>query len=123
VSAPITIICTIPFVELSDEADLRRTTVSWGDATLLSSHAEGPRAATGDRSFRGQTNDDTELWSQPAASPRTNRIRRTSIRLDPGDDDTDATLGAALLLDETGSSCCERAPEHFVWSPAAAALM
>ena len=44
-----------------DEADLRRTTVSWGDATLLSSHAEGPRAAAGDRSFCGSDNDDTEL--------------------------------------------------------------
>ena len=39
----------------TDEAELRRTAVTRGDATLLSSHAEGPRAAAGDKSFRSQT--------------------------------------------------------------------
>ncbi len=55
----------------------------------------GRRRAT--EAFVGQTNDDTKLWSQPAASPRTNRIRRTTNRLDPSDDDTDATLGIELV--------------------------
>ena len=45
-----------PFVWLStDEADLRRTALTRGDATLLSGHAEGPRAAAGDITFPGQT--------------------------------------------------------------------
>jgi hypothetical protein len=40
----------------------QRTTVTRGNATLLSSHAEGPRAATGDKSFCGSgQDDDTEL--------------------------------------------------------------
>ena len=48
-------------------------------ATLLSSHAGGPRAAAGDTSFTDQTQAvDAEVESQPAASPRTNRTGRTS---------------------------------------------
>ena len=45
VSAPITIICTVPSLVDTGEADLRRTAVTGGDATLLLGHAEGPRAA------------------------------------------------------------------------------
>ena len=56
VSAPITIMCTVPSFETFDEADLRRTPLSWGAATLLSSHAGGPRSATGDTANHGQTN-------------------------------------------------------------------
>ena len=48
-------------------------------ATLLSSHAGDPRAATGDRSFAGQARAvDAAVESQPAASPRTYRSGRTS---------------------------------------------
>ena len=48
-------------------------------ATLRSSHAGGPRAATGDKSFTGQAQAaDAEVESQPAASPGTNRSGQTS---------------------------------------------
>src|SRR5687767_4286131 len=56
----------------TDEAELRRTTVTWGDATLLSSHAEGPRAAAGDTSFAGQTRQTTQasrVSPPPAREP------------------------------------------------------
>jgi hypothetical protein len=40
-------------------------------ATLLSSHAGGPRTAAGDKTFVGQTKAaDTVVKSQPAASPK-----------------------------------------------------
>ena len=40
-------------------------------ATLLSSHAGGPRAATGDKTFVSQTKRaDRVVKSQPAASPK-----------------------------------------------------
>jgi hypothetical protein len=68
-----------PFVWLStDEADLRRTTVTGGDATLLSSHAEGPRAAAGDTSFAGQTRQTTQASrvSPPPAREPTGRVGR-----------------------------------------------
>jgi len=38
----------------AERADLRRTTVTRGEATLLSSHAGDPRTAAGDTSFAGQ---------------------------------------------------------------------
>ena len=48
-------------------------------ATLLSSHAGGPRTAAGDKTFVGQTKAaDTVVKSQPAASRRTYRSGRTS---------------------------------------------
>src|SRR5262245_8496478 len=44
-----------PFVWMStDEADLRRTNLTGGDATLLSSHAGDPRAVAGDTTDAGQ---------------------------------------------------------------------
>ena len=62
-----------PFCWLStDEADLRRTTVTWGDATLLSSHAEGPRAAAGDTSLASQIRHTTQacrVSPPPAREP------------------------------------------------------
>ena len=63
----------------TDEADLGGQTSVGAVATLLSSHAEGPRAATGDETHRrsGQP-ADRRLESQPAASPRTNRKGRTA---------------------------------------------
>jgi hypothetical protein len=40
-------------------------------ATLLSSHAGGPRTAAGDKTFVGQTKAaDAVVKSQPAASPK-----------------------------------------------------
>ena len=39
-------------------------------ATLLSSHAGGPRAAAGDTTFASQTNGDRVVKSQPAANPK-----------------------------------------------------
>ena len=65
------------------------------NATLLSGHAGGPRAAAGDRSFASQaTAVDAAVESQPAASPRTNRTGRTSPPR-PRDDDSDSSLGRA----------------------------
>jgi hypothetical protein len=43
VSTPITIMYTVPSLVVADGADLRRTHLSWGDASLLSSHAGDPR--------------------------------------------------------------------------------
>jgi DNA-binding NarL/FixJ family response regulator len=57
-------------------------------ARLLSSHAGDPRAAAGDRTDTGQTTVDKEFQSQPTASPRTNRLGRTSPS-GGADDDTD----------------------------------
>jgi hypothetical protein len=49
------------------------------DATLLSSHAGGPRTAAADTSFAGQTGRvDAIVTGQPAASPRTYQPDRTS---------------------------------------------
>ena len=78
VSTPITIICAVPSLVMADEADLRRTDLSRGDATLLSSHAGGPRAATGDRTKAGQTKRvDRAKESQPAAAREPNPAGRT----------------------------------------------
>src|SRR2546430_345234 len=46
---------------IAAEADLRRTNLTWGEATLLLGHAGDPRAAAGDTTNVGQTN-----WSTPA---------------------------------------------------------
>ena len=78
VSVPITIICTVPSIELT-----KRTSgghVSLGaSARLLSGHAGGPRAATGDTtSGRSDPMVDRKSMSQPAASPGTNRSGRTA---------------------------------------------
>ncbi len=57
--------------------DHRRTHLSRGDATLLSSHAGDPRTAAGDTTTDSQAKAGTRLKSQPAAEPRTYRSRRT----------------------------------------------
>ena len=93
VSAPITIICTVPSIWLStDEADLRRTTVTGGDATLLLGHAGGPRAAAGDTSFAGQTSQTTQpsRVSPPPAREPTAAVGRH--RPDPSHSDSDRRL-------------------------------
>src|ERR1022692_1095839 len=65
------------------------------NATLLSSHAGGPRAATGDTSFAGQAKQSTQQSrvSPPPAREPTGQAGRH--RPDPKDDDSDSSLGAA----------------------------
>ena len=58
VSAPITIISTIPSLGL--RTDARWTHLSRGDATLLSSHAGNPRTAAGDTTTDSQTTADNQ---------------------------------------------------------------
>ena len=77
VSVPITIICTVPSID--DEADSGGHVSLGADAKLLSGHAGGPRAATGDTtSGWSHQSVDRKSMSQPAADPRTNRGSRTS---------------------------------------------
>jgi hypothetical protein len=62
-------------------------------ATLLSGHAEGPRAAAGDTSLAGQTRQTTEASrvSPPPAREPTAAVGRH--RHDPGDSDSERRLG------------------------------
>ena len=82
-------------------------------ATLLSSHAEGPRTAAGDTSFTGQAKAvDTAVESQPAASPRTYRSGRTSPPRQPHDFDSDSSRSECVRADGTsppsGAGCLGR---------------
>src|SRR5271165_1600355 len=65
------------------------------NATLLSSHAGGPRAATGDRSFAGQAKQSTEQSrvSPPPAREPTGQVGRH--RPNPKDDDSESSLASA----------------------------
>ena len=54
---------------MADEADHRRTPLSRGAATLLSSHAGGPRSATGDTEKAGQTPRGRQ-WQRKSARRR-----------------------------------------------------
>src|SRR5271167_5042450 len=65
------------------------------NATLLSSHAGGPRAAAGDTSFAGQAKQSTEASrvSPPPAREPTGQVGRH--RPDPKDDDSERRLGRA----------------------------
>ena len=54
-STPITIMYSVPSLDMADEADHWRTPLSRGAATLLLSHAGGPRSAAGDTAKAGQT--------------------------------------------------------------------
>src|SRR5271167_3931327 len=62
------------------------------NATLLSSHAGGPRAAAGDTSFAGQAKQSTEASrvSPPPAREPTGQVGRH--RPDPKDDDSERRL-------------------------------
>src|ERR1035441_2795176 len=62
------------------------------NATLRSSHAGGPRAATGDTSFAGQAKQSTQQSrvSPPPAREPTGQAGRH--RPDPKDDDSDSSL-------------------------------
>jgi len=91
-----------------DEADLQRTAVSWGDATLLSSHAEGPRAAAGDRSFCGSDQRRHETLESARRQPENQPHPPDDNRLDPSDDDTDETLAGGMAA-VAGSHSLERA--------------
>src|ERR1039458_5499161 len=66
------------------------------NATLLSSHAGGPRAATGDTSFAGQAKQSTQQSrvSPPPAREPTGQAGRH--RPDPKDDDSDSSLVRTL---------------------------
>jgi hypothetical protein len=65
--------------------DLRRTRLTWGEATLLSGHAGDPRAAASDRTRSSQALGPTSsIWvsspsseNQPARSDATVPVRRT----------------------------------------------
>src|ERR1035438_5546820 len=79
------------------------------NATLLSSHAGGPRAAAGDTSFAGQAKQSTQAWrvSPPPAREPTGQVGRH--RPDPKDDDSDSrqcpALRDAWLSSRAGVSC------------------
>src|SRR5271157_3755059 len=62
------------------------------NATLLSSHAGGSRAATGDRSFAGQAKQSTEQSrvSPPPAREPTGQVGRH--RPNPKDEDSESSL-------------------------------
>src|SRR5271169_3537795 len=64
------------------------------NATLLSSHAGGPRAATGDTSFASQAKQSTEASrvSPPPAREPTGQVGRH--RPNPKDDDSERRLDA-----------------------------
>jgi hypothetical protein len=64
-----------PFVEMARrKRTIRRTPLSRGAATLLSSHAGGPRSVTGDTAKVSQTTlVDSDKESQPATGRETNR--------------------------------------------------
>ena len=72
------------------------------NATLLSSHAGGPRAAAGDRSFAGQAKQSTQQSrvSPPPAREPTGQVGRH--RPDPKDDDSDSSLHAVGGKDVAG---------------------
>ncbi len=55
VSVPITIIWPVPSIGCRLRTDRRRTNLTGGDATLLSSQAGDPRVAAGDTTHGGQT--------------------------------------------------------------------
>src|SRR5262249_925854 len=61
---------------LAAEADLRRTQLTRGEATLLSSHAGDPRAAAGDTTNVGQTG-----WSTPATRVSPSPAREPTPRV------------------------------------------
>src|ERR1039458_1818610 len=83
------------------------------NATLLSSHAGGPRAATGDTSFAGQAKQSTQQSrvstqpaQRPAVAPRPARDPTGQAgrhRPDPKDDDSDRSLGAAGVSSSSSS--------------------
>ena len=78
------------------EADVRRTTVTQGtQATLLSSHAGGPRAATGDTSFASQAKQSTR--QSRVSPPHGLRIRALIAVLRRGG----LRISEALALNET----------------------
>ena len=57
---------------MANEADLRRTNLSRGGATLLSSQTSDPQPAASDTTRAGQTKVDSKAESQLAADPNSN---------------------------------------------------
>jgi hypothetical protein len=73
--------------------DLRRTHLSRGDATLLSSHAGDPRTAVSDTTETGQALADRDAWGQLTAD----RGAFTADRTTPPP--TTRTISLRLMLD------------------------
>jgi hypothetical protein len=74
-------------------------------ATLLSSHAGGPRAATGDKTFVSQTKRaDTVVKSQPAASPKDLPIQSDVTAQTAHDSDSESLPVQRLLGYRTSGS-------------------
>jgi hypothetical protein len=76
------------------------------NATLLSSHAGGPRAAAGDTSFAGQAKQSTQQSrvSPPPAREPTGQVGRH--RPNPKDDDSDSSLSTGGLRCRGSSISC-----------------
>src|SRR5439155_24372808 len=89
-------------LSIAARAELRRTHLSGGDATLLSSHAGDPRAATDDTTGESQTS-----WSTPSlrVTPSPTRGANTAGRTTPPsttDSLTDASLQLAVAHSHEG---------------------
>ena len=83
----------------TDEAELRRTAVTRGDATLLLGHAEDPRAATGDKSFASQTKQSRLGSLGSARRQPENQPQRPDVNAQ-----TATTLTVTAVLTSTGWS-------------------
>jgi hypothetical protein len=92
----------------TNEADLGGRLSLGAVATLLSGHAEGPRAAAGDRTFASQTGQATEhsRVSPPPAREPTGRLGRH--RPDPGDSDSERTLDLGACSSSEAGTCASR---------------
>ena len=86
-----------PFVWLTtDEADLGGQLSLGANATLLSSHAEGPRAAAGDTTYASQTSRSTSSHrvSPPSAREPTARVGRHRQTIQDSDSDSSHVFAA-----------------------------
>src|ERR1039458_9315366 len=82
------------------------------NATLLSSHAGGPRAATGDTSFAGQAKQSTQQSRVSPPPPREPTGQAGRHRPDPKDDDSDRSLSAKLENWYRSAPLVPAAPEN-----------
>ena len=99
VSALITIICIVPSFGLTtDEADLGGQLSLGANATLLSGHAEGPRAATGDTTFESQANSRQAVSGSARRQPENQQQRSDVTAQTEEDDDSDNSLVGAVAF-------------------------